>query len=169
MTKERFIHELLPLKDKLFRFACRILCDKELARDMVQNVYLKLWNIRCEMNSINNKEAFAIRMIKNMCLDKIKMTKNNAGILEVHRTCEHTYEKTEAVLIIKKLIAALPKQQRLIIELRDINGYSYEEIAESLNTSINTIRVVLSRARKTVRDEFEKIYNYGIRYNKTSA
>jgi RNA polymerase sigma factor (sigma-70 family) len=60
------------LKDKLYRFALRLLGDGEEARDAVQETFLKLWNLRDKLNMYRSLEAFSMTIIKNYCLDKIK-------------------------------------------------------------------------------------------------
>jgi RNA polymerase sigma-70 factor (ECF subfamily) len=163
MTRNEFIKEVLPLSDKVFRLSFRLLNDREMAKDMVQTIYLKLWDRRDEISRVNNAEAFIITMTKNACLDRIKLQKNNTEISRYDVAVEPEYERTEYVQIIKRIITTLPDLQKKIIELRDIEGFSFEEISAILNLPLNNIRVSLSIARKKVRDELIKTYNYGIR------
>ena len=62
----------------------------------------------------------------------------------------------------RRLVDQLPDQQKLILHLRDVEGYSFEEIEQITQLPINTIRVTLSRARKIVRDRYLKIENYEV-------
>ncbi|MBT7826197.1 MAG: sigma-70 family RNA polymerase sigma factor, partial [Bacteroidetes bacterium] len=71
-------------------------------------------------------------------------------------------EKKEVSQIIKTIINELPKKQRMIIHLRDIEGYEFDEIIEATGIEPNAIRVNLSRARKTVKQELIKTMNYGL-------
>ena len=160
MTVETFKIEVLPLKNKLYRFAYRLLSNGMDSEDMVQDVMLKLWARREKLGEYKSVEAFAMVILKNMCLDKMKAKgyrtddldewKNDSGERSPHRNLE-LIDTTEKV---KMIIDELPKHQKMIIHLRDVEGYEFEEIAEIMQMSLNTIRVNLSRARKKVREKF---------------
>ncbi len=166
MTVETFKIEVLPLKNKLYRFAYRLLNNNMDSEDMVQDVLLKLWARRERLGEYNNVEAFAMVVMKNMCLDKLKAKgyrtddiddrKHDSGGYSPHKTLELS-DTTEKV---KTIIDGLPEHQKMIIHLRDIEGCEFEEIAEILQMSLNTIRVNLSRARKKVRETLVKKYSY---------
>ena len=164
MNKEEFKKEVLPLSEKMYRLSFRLLNDTELSRDCVQESFIKLWENRNRLKQIDNIQAFACTIIRNISIDKLRQAKR---IHEFAKTApvqivESNYEYIESKDLIKKLIQSLPHQQRLIIELRDIEEFSYEEIADMLNLSINNIRVNLSIARKKIKEEVLKIYNYGL-------
>ena len=162
MKKSQFLKDFLPLSDKVYRLAFRFLQDSEMAKDIVQSIYLKLWDIRNELNKYYNKEAFVITMTKNACLDKIKLTKKTTDVLDYHNLVEPDYDHLESAQIVKKIIGYLPEQQKRIIEFSDIEGLTFEEISVILDLSVNTIRATLSIARKKVREEFKKIYSHGL-------
>jgi RNA polymerase sigma factor (sigma-70 family) len=63
---------------------------------------------------------------------------------------------------LNEMIAALPEKQRQVIHLRDIEGYSYNEICDILELDMNQVKVNLFRARNTVREKFVKINAYGL-------
>ncbi len=165
MTKEEFHKEVIPSGEKMYRIACRLLENSEQAKDTLQDTFLKLWEKRNEIRKYSNIEAFAITVLKNKCLDKLRTKKHTVDINYLkdgtHKS-ESNYESQESMTEIKKLIQKLPKQQKLIIEFRDIEGYSYEEIADILDMTVNNVRVNLSFARKKIKTELEKIYNYGL-------
>jgi RNA polymerase sigma-70 factor (ECF subfamily) len=166
MTVETFKIEVLPLKNKLYRFAYRLLNNNMDSEDMVQDVLLKLWARRERLGEYNNVEAFAMVVMKNMCLDKLKAKgyrtdelsewKNDSGGHSPHTSLE-IMDTTEKV---KTIIDNLPEHQKMIIHLRDIEECEFEEIAEIMQMSLNTIRVNLSRARKKVRETLVKKYSY---------
>jgi RNA polymerase sigma-70 factor (ECF subfamily) len=166
MTVETFKIEVLPLKNKLYRFACRLLNNNMDSEDIVQEVMLKLWARREKLGEYKSIEAFAMVILKNMCLDRLKAKgyrtddlddrKNESGGFSPHTSLELS-DTTEKV---KTIINTLPEHQRMIIHLRDIEGYEFEEIAEIMQMSLNTIRVNLSRARKKVRETLVKKYSY---------
>jgi RNA polymerase sigma-70 factor, ECF subfamily len=173
MDINRFKLEILPLKNKLYRFASRLLEDQEEAQDAVQEVFIKLWNLRTKLDELNSVEAFAMKVTKNHCLDRIKarrtvsieQTKSLYYNTDDQAGVERDVEVRDDANYIKQLISLLPEQQRAIIQMRDIEGYEFEEIEEALELTVNTIRVNLSRARKRIREMYLNTINDGTRKN----
>lgn len=167
MNQVEFLKIVSPFKDKLYRLAKRILISNDEAEDAVQEVYLKLWNIKTNIKNYNNVEAFAMTMTKNFCLDRLK-SRQASNLKIVHSNyptsgnIERNLEANEGVEMVLKLIEGLPEQQRIVIQLRDVEQLEFSEIAKILGNNETAIRVALSRARKTVRDMMIKNYNYGI-------
>ncbi|HPF51809.1 MAG TPA: sigma-70 family RNA polymerase sigma factor [Draconibacterium sp.] len=164
MVARDFKTSVLPVSKKLLRFATHFLKDEELARDVVQDVFLKLWQKRETLYEVENIEAFAMRMTRNRCLDILRNNKVvpideetdrrlKAETVDVHSKVE----LSETAGQIAQLIGKLPDLQRNVMQMRDIEQLSYDEIAEVTGLQINAIRVNLSRARKKVRDEFLKM------------
>lgn len=175
MTKEEFKTRVLPTKGKLFRLALTMLNSRQEAEDTIQDAYLKLWNMRKELSEYNSIEALAVTMTKNLCLDKLRSYRsrkqNDGGLENVQMPAAGQYDPSETVELsesmqyVHEIIGQLPDQQRMIIHLRDIEHYTYEEIAEMTGLKVNNIRVALSRARQTVRKEYLKKQNYEHRKN----
>lgn len=169
MNQEAFLKIVLPFKDKLFRLAKRYLISQDAAEDVTQDVLLKLWLNRTKVKTYNNVEAFAMTMVKNKCLDELKL-KNAQNLKIVHANYKDNSsdlttetETKDSISIIEKLINELPKKQRSIIQLRDVEQYTFEEIGKILEMNQTAIRVSLSRARKTIRQKLIKYHNYGIK------
>ena len=169
MTQTEFLNIVMPFKDKVFRLAKRLLVSTEEAEDATQEVILKLWNNKTKIGEYNNVEAFSMTMTKNYCLDKLK-SKQAQNLKIVHSNYEDKQtalqkqvELTDSVSWVSKIIEGLPEQQRMIIQLRDIEEYDYDEIAKMLNMNQTAIRVNLSRARKTIREKLTNTHNYGIK------
>jgi RNA polymerase sigma-70 factor (ECF subfamily) len=167
MQIEAFKNELIPIKDKLFRLAKTMLQNTEDAEDAVQEIYMKLWKNNEIIEDLKSPEAYAMKVMKNLCLDRLKGRKNKR-MVEIK---EHEIEKDHFTPFSKvsfdnlkelmlKLFSTLPEQQRMIIHMRDIEHYSYEEIEDVTGMNVNAIRVNLSRARKNVRGNYLKIKNY---------
>ncbi len=172
MIARDFKTNILPVSKKLLRFATQFLKDEDEAKDVVQEVFLKLWQKRDELEKVDNIEAFAMRMTRNRCLDVIRTSKTIAVSAETARWMKEEtvdvhsqVEFTESANQIKKLINGLPDLQRTIMYLRDIEQLSYDEIADTTELQLNAIRVNLSRARKKVRDEFLKLNEDGNKQN----
>jgi RNA polymerase sigma factor (sigma-70 family) len=165
MTKEQFVSDVVIFGDKMFRIALRLLENPDSAKDVIQETYLKLWEKRNEISRFRSIEAYAITIVKNKCLDKLRLVKQNVDIKSIKTASQRPdleYEQKESANEIEKIIRTLPKQQKTIIQLRDIEGLAYEEIAELLDMSVNNIRVHLSYARKKIKEELDKTYNYGL-------
>ncbi len=167
MEKTEFVNTVMPFKDKLYRIAKRILVSADEAEDAVQEVYIRLWNTKENLKNYRSPEAFAVTITKNYCLDRLK-SKQAGNLKIVHsnyeakESIERNIEAREGVSLVLKIMESLPTQQRIVLQLRDIEQYEFSEIAEMLESNETAIRVALSRARKAVRDEMIKNYNYGV-------
>jgi RNA polymerase sigma factor (sigma-70 family) len=168
MDSAAFKSLVLPLSNKLMRFAYSILHEACDAEDAVQEVFLRLWKLRNQLATYNNVEAFALTITKNLCLDRIKAKKplyiGNYGHSHDLGTEESNpqtlLEKSDHHALFTKIIDNLPEQQRLILNLREMQHLEYDEIAVITGMQINAIRVNLSRARNKIREEllkYEKI------------
>lgn len=146
------------MKDRLFRFANKMLGHTEEAEDVVQEVFLKLWKKREQLDEYRSLEALAMISVKNLCFDKMKARKRMIENFNDHRGfLENIPDETvpiqgEMTAFIKRVITTLPEQQQLIIHLRDIEGYEFDEISDIMKMKENAIRVALSRARKRVKE-----------------
>ena len=164
MVARDFKTNVLPVSKKLLRFATHFLKDDELARDVVQDVFLKLWQKKDTLDEVENIEAFAMRMTRNRCLDVLRNNKavpidgETDRLLKAQTADVHSkVELSETAQQIGQLIRRLPDLQRNVMQMRDLEQLSYDEIAEITGLQVNAIRVNLSRARKKVRDEFLKM------------
>ncbi|MAP54123.1 RNA polymerase sigma factor [Altibacter sp.] len=167
MKQKEFLTTVMPFKDKLYRLAKRLLVSGDEAEDAVQEVFLKLWKGKQQMKNYKNPEAFAMTMTKNYCLDRLKS--KQAGNMKIvhsnyqnHENLEKKIEVEDGVSLVFSIMETLPEQQKMILQLRDVEQFEFAEIAEILNSNETAIRVALSRARKTVREALIKQYNYGI-------
>jgi RNA polymerase sigma-70 factor (family 1) len=176
MTKTDFNNLVITIGRKLYGFAYRILRDKEGSEDAVQEVFVKLWKMNTKLEEYESVEALAVTMVKNFCIDQIRKQKyiepadiNSFSLYhDTEPSPQDKLESKETTALMHRIINDLPEIYREIIQLRDIEELSYEEIAEKTGQNINTLRVNLSRARKSVRDEFNKKSNE-FRGNKTIA
>jgi len=165
MHSERFKDEVIPLQNSLYRFAKALLHDPYEAEDVVQEILAKLWSRKDSLENVTNIKAFAFKMTRNLCLDKIKLRKQAIGEVEKNMLPIQDFnphelaEIRDMATIIQNLISFLPEQQRLVIQLRSVEELSFEEIAEVTDMSINSIRVTLSRARKAVNELYQKHFN----------
>ncbi|MDO1500962.1 sigma-70 family RNA polymerase sigma factor [Winogradskyella maritima] len=169
MTQAEFTRLVTPFKDKVFRLAKRLLVSREEAEDATQEILLKLWNNKGKIESYKNVEAFSMTMTKNFCLDRLK-SKQAQNLKIVHSNYQEKgsglqtqVEARDSVSWVTKIIEELPEQQKIILQLRDIEQYDYAEIAKMLDMNETAVRVNLSRARKTIREQLTNTHNYGIK------
>ena len=169
MNQNEFVLLINPFKDKLFRLAKRLLVSTEEAEDATQEILVKLWNKNENLDSYNSVEALAMTMTKNYCFDQLK-SKRASNLKIVHNNftdrepgLDKKVEDSDSLTWVEKIINQLPEQQRLIIQLRDIEQCEFSEIAKIAEMNETAVRVALSRARKTIREYMLKTHNYGIR------
>ncbi len=169
MQQVAFLQLVMPFKDKVYRLAKRLLISTDEAEDATQELYLKLWKQKEKLSQYNNIEAYAMTMTKNYCLDQLKskradnLTLVYSNYSEVDSSLEKVIEFQDSVNKVHEIIEGLSNQQKLIIQLRDIEQYEFDEIAEITGIKETAIRVALSRARQTVREKLIKKHQYGIK------
>ncbi len=168
MKQTEFLTIVMPFKDKLFRMAKRLLVSTEEAEDATQEILIKLWSKKHKMETYNNVEAFAMTMTKNFCLDRLK-SKQAGNLKLVHSnytdsntSLQHEVEARDSVSWVERIMDELPEQQKMVLQLRDVEQYEYEEIEKLLDMKPTAVRVALSRARKTVREKLTEKHSYGI-------
>jgi RNA polymerase sigma-70 factor (ECF subfamily) len=167
MTRADFNDLVRQLNRNLYGYAFRILRNQEEAEDAVQEVFIKLWNLGKKLDEYNSIGAMSTTMIKNFCIDQIRKKKHflqtedmGHDIINIDNESPHTLmESRESEDIIYHIIDQLPDIYKVVIRLREIEGLSYEEIVDETHQNINTLRVTISRARKIIREEFNK-YQY---------
>ncbi|APY01475.1 RNA polymerase sigma factor [Lacinutrix venerupis] len=169
MTQLEFLNVVTPFKDKVFRLAKRLLVSREEAEDATQEVLIKLWKNKAKIKDYKNVEAFSMTMTKNFCFDKLK-SKQAQNLKIVHNNYQdHNVSLQKAVELndslnwVEKIMQELPEQQKMVVQLRDIEQYDFKDIAKMLDMNETAIRVALSRARKTIREKLTKTHNYGVK------
>ena len=160
MENISFRTTVLPLSDRLFRLALCITRNRAEAEDAVQDTLLKVWEQRQEWEQINNLEAFAMTICRNRAIDITKRAGRGHGELDEAvyfsgRTPHEQLEAREEVSLVRQLMDDLPEVQRTIMLLRDIEGKTYQEIAETLDISETQVKVYLHRARTKIKKGLE--------------
>ena len=135
---------------------------------MVQDTYLRLWTRRDTLPDMDNAEAYCITLARHLCHDRLRNRHNTheerpAGGMQATAPTdiETEVERRNDADIIKACMARLPERQRAVVTMRDVEGLGYEEIGLATGLEQTNIRVALSRARKTLREQFNAIRNYG--------
>lgn len=158
MENISFRTTVLPLSDRLFRLALRITMNKAEAEDVVQDTLLRVWECRGQWEQIGSLEAFAIATCRNRALDVSKRAGRNARSLDEidggqrsTANAQSELEAREEITLVRRLMDDLPELQRTIMLLRDIEGQSYQEIAQALSISETQVKVYLHRARTKIK------------------
>lgn len=173
LTADRsFFNQIEEIRNKIFRITKRILVSQEEAEDATQEVIVKLWQMdESKRNGFKSLEAYSVTMAKNYCLDRLKSKQaQNLSLDERYRgsvsdSLTKKIEQRDDLNWVGKLIDELPEKERMIIQLREIEQYDFDEIASILNLPEGTVRVYLSRIRKKLRKQFLDIQNHGIKSN----
>lgn len=169
MQEISFRNDILPLKDKLFRLALRITLDRAEAEDIVQDTMIKVWNKRDEWSQFESVEAYCLTVAKNLAIDRsqkkeaqnVELTPEMENANDVNSPHESLIHD-EKMALIHRLVNELPEKQKLIMQLRDIEGESYKEIATLLNLTEEQVKVNLFRARQKVKQRYFEIDEYGL-------
>ena len=168
MQEISFRNDILPLKDKLFRLALRITFDRAEAEDVVQETLIRVWNKRDEWTKFGSIEAYCLTVAKNLAIDRserkdaqtVELTPEMEQTSGASNPYDHLVDK-EQMTLIHRLVNELPDKQRLIMQLRDIEGKSYKEIAVVLHLTEEQVKVNLFRARQKVKQRYLDIDGYG--------
>lgn len=164
-----FREDILPLKDKLFRLALRITFDRAEAEDIVQDTLIRVWNKREEWQQMDSIEAYCLTIARNLAIDRsqkmesqnLKLTPETQEMPDA-KMPDQLMEQNEQLSIIHRLINELPEKQRSILQLRDIEGKNYKEIAVILGLTEEQVKVNLFRARQRIRLKYNEINDYGL-------
>lgn len=160
MSVEVFKERILPMKDKLFRFALRMLSNVQEAEDAIQEVMAGLWVRRDEWANWKNLEAYCMTATRNHCIDRIRRRRHRevkeigeAGIADTGggRDPYEQMMQKEMSYRIRQCMAELPENQQLVMHLREVEGFSYNEIAEVLRISLDQVKISLFRGRNAIK------------------
>jgi RNA polymerase sigma-70 factor (ECF subfamily) len=164
MELEQFKVEAFPERANIFNYSVKMLENTEEAEDTVQEVFLKLWEMRAKLSEYDSVEALAMTMTKNLCLNKISFRQRHVKEelrqtenVWIDETAENQLENSDAIDLVKKIIETLPTLQKMIIKMRDIEDYELNTIAQIIGCSEESVRMNLSRARKKVKEMFFKL------------
>jgi RNA polymerase sigma-70 factor (ECF subfamily) len=154
-------------QSKIFRYAMNLLQKEEEAKDIVQEVLIKIWDRREDMQKIENIDGWMFTVTRNLCIDRIRARKAHLDIstqVQVADKQDNPHEKTaknQLMNLIKNLINEMPEKQKLVIHLRDIEGLSYDEIAQACGIPLAQVKVNLHRARLSLKEKIIQSGLYG--------
>jgi RNA polymerase sigma factor (sigma-70 family) len=170
---DTFKDTFYKLRHKVYRYALQITGDSAYAEDVVQEVMIKAWDQREKWQTIENPEAWCMRVTRNHSIDTLRA---NRVVLERNDgDFNHAFENRsngnlitdefDTVEQVRMIVMLLPEQRQAVLHLRDVEGKTYQEIADITGQSINLVKVNLHRAREFVRQELLKRMKYGLERN----
>ena len=148
--------DILPLKNIMYRLALRITLNSQEAEDVVQDVIIKLWKMREQLEGVDNLEAYTLRMVRNLALDRQRMKVNQTENIDgmdflSSSSVEASIETEERISNIRQAMERLPEKQRIAMQLRDFESRSYKEIADIMEITEEQVKVNIFRARQAIR------------------
>lgn len=158
MTEAAFNIVWMPLQEHFWRIAFYILESRDDASDAVQDLYLKLWNLRDSLDLVQSPKAYGGMLLKNLCIDRIRRAKPSAPLEDLpgKDAPDQELSAREDVAFIGKAIKELPPGQQKLLNLRVVHGLSYEEISQKTGLSGLNARVQISQARKKLKKKYEE-------------
>ena len=159
--------------DDLFRYNYRSLClyalhylqDADLSEDIVQESYAALWEIPQEGTHVLNRKSYLYMMVRNRCLDHLRKKGIPTESLKPYDTYgiiddDDAQERSQTEARLWTAIDSLPEKCREVFIMSKRDGLKYEEIAEELGLSVNTVRNQISKALKVLKEGVHKLYTF---------
>ena len=161
MTHAEFKKRFLPLQPMLYREAMKVLCDSFEAEDAVQNLYIRLWQHKDELDAVLSPESYCRRLLRNICIDRWRVIRSHDEVGEmsadyVAGSSPPEIERREADECLEKFLAGLPQHYSRVMQMR-MNGCSFDEIEGVTGLSQANIRVIVSRVRKRFREFYDNL------------
>jgi len=147
---------------RLCGFANKFLNDPDEAREIVQDVFVKVWEGRSEIDPDNSFRSYLFQIAQNICLNRLQHKKVESKYIEVYKLVylEHRGFSAHESLLAKELednislaISKLPTECKRVFELSRTEGLKYREIADILNISVKTVETQMSKALRLIRVE----------------
>ncbi|SEM21154.1 RNA polymerase sigma-70 factor, ECF subfamily [Chryseobacterium taichungense] len=162
MTQEAFKSTVFILKNEMYRFAKRFVMSSDEAEDVVQDLMIKFWQKKDELEQFGNLKSYALKAVRNECLNRLKHHDVKMGFadMQLHRSELYSMEVNNLKEQIIGFINQLPEKQKMVIHLKDVEEYEVSEIAEMLEMEENAVRVNLMRARQKVKEQISQMMSY---------
>lgn len=175
-TKQLYIDfekEAIPHMNAVYNFALRMTGDQDDANDLVQETYLKAFRFFDKFEKGTNCKAWLFRILKNSFINDYRKTTKEPDKVD-YEDVQNFYENIKSDEVefqhyeqdafsnllddeITQVLSALPEDFRTVIILSDIEGFTYEEIADFVDIPVGTVRSRLHRARKML---YAQLYDY---------
>lgn len=162
MTQDTFKSTVFILKNEMYRFAKRFVMSSDEAEDVVQDLMIRFWQRKDELEQFGNLKSYALKAVRNECLNRLKHHDVKTGFadMQLHRSELYSMEVNNLKEHIIGFINRLPEKQKMVIHLKDVEEYEVSEIAEMLEMEENAVRVNLMRARQKVKEQISQLMSY---------
>ena len=167
MSKELFNIHIIPVQNKMYRYALSILKTPDNAQDVVQECLLKIWNKRHLIATIDNPESWAMRITRNQCYDWVKVNRfsllntQHVDVMDGNQADDNLLI-TDRRLWLDKILNELPPKHREVFHLREVEELTYQEIADILSLTLSEVKISLFRTREKIKNIITKIDAYGL-------
>ncbi len=147
---------------RLCAFANKFLADPEEAQEVVQDMFVKIWEARDEIDPENSLKSYVFKTVMNLSINRLRRKKVESRYIEIYKLVyidNQEFSAHESLLgreleaHIVHSIKKLPSECRKIFELSRSEGLKYKEIAETLHISVKTVETQMSKALRTLRIE----------------
>lgn len=158
MDRSRFEIELLPCYKRIYAICLTIVRDRDEASDAVQETYARLWAHRNNLDNVGSVEAYAIKIAKRICIDKLRsreVVSTDKSSSSDEAAVDDRVEHADELRLVNALLEQLPPNQRNVVELSAFGGCDNEEIAELTGESPANVRQLLSRGRRKLKELYK--------------
>ena len=164
MDAREFKQRFMPHYKLLYRVAYQMTGNAQDAEDLLQDLYLKLWQKRDGLPDEAMKEAYLVKMIRNLFLEqrRIKRLDTSVDLKEAYsppddQSLDHQIDAKDEVQKMEGLISELPEREAKIIKMHLMEERSYEEIEQDTGLSKGNIRIIVMRTRQKLKQQFQNI------------
>ncbi len=160
---------LFKYKDQMYRLALSIMKNSSEAEDVLQDVFVKCWEQKKKIGKSNNLKSYLLKMTRNRCLDVLKKysrkyEREQVENFETIHTVDNNMDEIEKLKIVNQLIDNLPEQNKTILRLRETDGMEFSDISAITGLKQDNIRTILSRTKKKLKQQLEKVFEYKAEY-----
>ena len=151
----------MPLAERFYRAAYYMLESQQDAEDAVQELYLKLWASRSSLGDIKNPQAYGMSLLKNICIDRIRRREIrkheflDVGTPDHSPPPERNLDSKDLLKKVQEEIGRLPEKQAEVMKMMFLEDLDYKEISRRTGLSQVHVRVLISTARKTLRQKLQ--------------
>lgn len=151
----------MPLAERFYRAAYYMLESQQDAEDAVQELYLKLWASRSSLGDVKNPQAYGLSLLKNICIDRIRRREIrkheflDVGTPDHSPPPERNLDSKDLLKKVQEEIGRLPEKQAEVMKMMFLEDLDYKEISRRTGLSQVHVRVLISTARKTLRQKLQ--------------
>lgn len=172
MTEDKFLELIKIHQDKIYRHAFYLLKNREDAKDMAQEAFIKAWEHRTELRE-GTAHSWMLKCVQNLCLNQLKRRKFQVHLDEEEGESlemllhTHSYQsnptpdeiaiRLELKQLVRQAVEELPPAMRSTVVMREFEEMSYKEIADELKQPENNVKSTLFRARKKLREILNRL------------